>query len=120
MKRYFIYACERMYGGLHGMEDYGVFDFDDSWTEDEIYKEYVCEMSFDVMNSYGAITEDLVDRDDYDNEDEYWEAYEEAMWENVDGYVVRIRDDVALSTGELNKIACNLGPEMFKEEYCIC
>lgn len=118
MKRYFVYACEQTYGGLHGIDNYGVFDFDDSWTEDEIYKEYVCEMSFEIMNSYSNIIDSLVDRNDYEDEEEYYSAIEEAMWENVDGYVVKIRDDVMLSTKELDEECCRLGPELFKKEYC--
>lgn len=118
MKRYFVYACEQMYGGYHGMNNFGVFEFDDSITEEEIYRDYVCEMSFEVMNSYEEITENLVNQDDYDNEDEYWEAYEEAMWENVDGYVAKIKDNVTLSTKELDKLCCELGEEEFRDRYC--
>lgn len=118
MKRYFVYACEQMYGGLHGMNNFGVVEVEDSATEDDVYQDYVVEMSFEVMNSYEEITDSLVDRDDFDDEDEYYEAYEEAMWENVDGYVAKIRDDVMLSTRELDKRACELGEEEFRTQYC--
>lgn len=121
MKRYFVYACEQIYGGLHGIEDFGVFEFDNSWTEEEIYREYVCEMSRGVMESYGDIMEDLedsLDRDDYDSEDEYYDAFEGIIEENIDGYVVKIKDNVELSIGNLNKEACRLGADLFKKAYC--
>ena len=119
MKRYFIYACEQMYGGYHGMYTSGVFEFNDSWTEDEIYKEYVCQMSFEVMETYGEIIENLIDRDEYDDEEEYYEALDEAMWENVDGYALKIRDDVTLSTAELDRLSSELGEDLFVKRYCI-
>lgn len=119
MKRYFVYACESMYGGHHGMNSMGVYDVEDWQTKEDVYQEYVPCMSFDVMQSYHIIMEDLVDRDSFDNEDEYYEALEEAMNENVDGYVVQIRDDVTLSTVELDNICNTIGEEEFIEEYCV-
>ena len=47
--RVFIYACEQRYGGYHGIEDYCVEEFDNSWNLDDIYDEYVTEMSYQIM-----------------------------------------------------------------------
>lgn len=115
--RVFIYACEQRYGGYHGIEDYCVEEFDDSWTLEDIYAEYVTEMSYQIMESYDTL--DDLDPADYDSEEEYWEAYADAKDENVDGYVIPIRDDVTMSVKELNAKACHLGPRSFREEYCV-
>lgn len=115
--RVFIYACEQTYGGYHGIEDYCVEEFDDFWTIEDIYAEYVTEMSYQVMESYDTL--DNLDPADYDSEEEYWEAYEEARSENVDGYVAPIRNDVTMSTKKLNTEASRLGPRLFREKYCV-
>lgn len=117
MKRFFIYACEQVYGGYHGIEDFLVEEFSDDWTLDDIYKEYVVEMSYGLMESYDIKFEDL-DMDDFDTEDEYWDAYEKEREQNVDGYVAPIRKDVTLSINELNHLAVTMGPELFREKYC--
>ena len=115
--RVFIYACEQRYGGYHGIEDYCVEEFDNSWNLDDIYDEYVTEMSYQIMESYNTL--DDIDPDDYDSEEEYWEAYIDAQNENVDGYVIPIKDDVTMSIKELNDEACRLGASLFREEYCV-
>lgn len=40
IKRYFIYVDEQTYGGLHGINDMRVDEFDDEVTEEDIYKDY--------------------------------------------------------------------------------
>lgn len=124
MKRVFIYACEGRYGGYHGIEDFLVEEFTDKYfdkfeTEDkflsEIFSDYVPDMSFSLMESYDTIP---VDREDYDDEENYWEDYNIEMEQNVDGYVVLIREDINLSTKELNELAGQLGPDWFREKYC--
>lgn len=118
MKRYFVYACEQMYGGLHGMNNSCVVEVEDELTDNDVYSDYVIEMSYEIMDSYAEITDSLVDRDEFDDEDEYYQAYEEAKWENVDGYVAKIREDVVLSASELDRLAYDLGEQEFKAQYC--
>ena len=50
-----IYACEQMYGGLHGMEDFLVVDVDSAEEADQIGEE----MSLDIMQSYSCIIDTL-------------------------------------------------------------
>lgn len=76
-------------------------------------------MSEQVMEFYGNIMDDLVDREECDSEEEYLDALEDAIRENTCGYVAQVRDDVKESAEALDKILCQLGHELFREEYCI-
>ena len=117
MKRWFLYACEQNYGGWHGINDMRVDEFDDEVTEEDIYKDYIIEMSLELMQSYDI--DFGIEREDYDSDEEYDDALSEAMYENVDGYCKLIRDDVTLSTRELDEECCKLGEELFVEKYCV-
>ena len=57
-KRYFIYAYDEMYNGLHGIYDYC---FDECTFQDA--KVYGYEMSYDVIESYSFILNELYDED---------------------------------------------------------
>lgn len=106
--RVFIYACEQMYGGLHGIEDKRVVEVD-SFEEANEYGE---EMSRDVIESYDT----LGDFDEYEDE----EAYEEAFLENREWHIYPINEEVCkdFSTEVLDKVAYDLGYELFVKEYC--
>ena len=119
MKKWLLYACEDQYCGLHGIEDYCVIEAPDNWDEDHVYSEYIPEMSECVMQSYGNILENLVNREDYNSEEEYWEALNDAIKENINGYVAQVRDDIKESSEELDEILCQLGVESFSKKYCI-
>lgn len=111
----FIYACEGVYGGYHGIEDFTVEEFEDNVNLDDIWEDWVPEMSYDLMDSYDTID---LDPDDYEDDEEFWDAMEEERAANVDGYVIPIKADVTLSVEELREIASRLGADSFKEEYC--
>lgn len=119
MKKWLLYACENQYGGLHGIEDYTVIETPDDWDEDFIYSEYIPEMSEQVMESYGNIMDDLVNREDCDSEEEYDDALSYAIQENICGYVAQVRDDVKESAEKLDRILCRLGHKLFREKYCV-
>lgn len=106
--RVFIYACEDMYHGLHGIEDMRVVEVGSIEEADE----YGREMSGDVIDTYDT----LRDFDDYEDE----EAYEEAFLEALEWYVYPIDEEKAkdLSTEELNRLASREGCDLFVEEYC--
>ena len=106
--RVFVYACEDTYHGLHGIEDMRVVEVESV----EEANEYGMEMSGDIIESYDT----LGDFDDYDNE----EDYEEAFFESREWYIYPIDEEKAkdISTDELNKLACNLGHEYFIRDYC--
>lgn len=106
--RVFVYACEDMYHGLHGIEDMRVVEVSSMEEADQ----YGMEMSADVIESYDT----LADYDEYEDE----EAYEEAFLEAREWYVYSIDEEKAkdISTDKLNKLACSLGHEYFVKEYC--
>lgn len=55
MTRWVVYACEQMYGGLHGMNLVSVIESDD---EAEVIG-YAEEQSYEVMDSYSEIYDSL-------------------------------------------------------------
>ena len=103
-KRYFIYAYDVMYNGLHGMYDYR-FDF----CSLDSAESYGYEMSYDVIESYSDIYESLYD------EDSTAEEMEEAIQEDIAYEVWELRDD-APSFEELEEM--NLDPQSYIDEYC--
>lgn len=115
--RVFIYACESTYGGYHGIEDFTVEEFEDDEYEDldEIYREWVVEMSYDLMERYSTIE---LNPENYESEDDFWYDYEEEKAMSVDGYVIKIKDDIDLTVSELNRKAVQMGPRYFREHYC--
>lgn len=106
--RVFIYACEDMYHGLHGIEDMRVVEVESIEEADE----YGMEMSGDVIETYDT----LGDFDEFEDE----EAYEEAFLEAREWYVYPIDEEKAkgLSTRELDKLASEWGSDYFIKEYC--
>ena len=103
-KRYFIYAYDEMYNGLHGMYDYR-FDF----CSLDSAESYGYEMSYNVIESYSDIYESLYD------EDSTAEEMEEAIQEDIAYEVWELRDD-APSFEELEEM--DLDPQSYIDEYC--
>ena len=96
MALYFIYAAEYMYQGLHGMYDYAI---EEAESRDDLEAEAIG-MSYDVMDSYGEISERLrsdaeeeVEFNDYDEED-YDSVLEAALNEkyedNLYYYIIKL------------------------------
>ena len=106
--RVFIYACEDMYHGLHGIEDMRVVEVGSIEEADE----YGMEMSGDVIETYDT----LGDFEEFEDE----EAYEEAFLEAREWYVYPIDEEKAKgkSTEELGKLASEWGSDYFIKEYC--
>ncbi len=103
-KRYFIYAYDEMYNGLHGIYDYCFYEctFQDA-------KVYGYEMSYDVIESYSFILNELYDEDTPEEE------INEAIQEDIAYEVWELRDD-APSFEELE--AMNLDPQSYIDDYC--
>lgn len=118
--RVFIYACEDMYHGLHGIEDMGVIEVASVEEADE----YGREMSEGVINSYSSTLEgieEIADEVSEDRDSEEWqEAYDEEFSQHLEWYVYPIDEEKAkgLSTEELGKIASEWGSDYFIKEYC--
>ena len=119
--RIFIYACESFYGGLHGIEDFCI-------EELETYNENLIsgigiELSLDVIENYINVNEDYLDCDgaeDFDSEEEYLEAYHEAVDEHIEWYAYKIKDEFNdMTIKELEGIAARItGPQSFIKKYC--
>ena len=103
-KRYFIYAYDEMYNGLHGMYDYR-FDFCSLKSAES----YGYEMSYNVIESYSDIYESLYDEDSTDEE------MEEAIQEDIVYEIWELLDD-APSFEELEEM--NLDPQSYIDKYC--
>lgn len=112
--RIFIYACEEMYGGLHGIEMLRVIETNSF----EVANEEGREMSFCVQDIYYS-DGDLASICGVDDESEITEElYEENRNEYLCWTLWKVRDDVTLSTEELGNTAYYLGKEEFVELYC--
>ena len=103
-KRYFIYAYDEFYGGLHGIYDY---DFDECTFQQAEGRGY--EMSYNLIESYSFIQEELC------SEDATEEEIEEAIEEYIVYEIWELKDD-APSFIELEVM--NLDPQSYIEEYC--
>ena len=102
MQRVFIYACEDFYGGLHGIEDMTVTEVSDLKAADEIGRD----MSLGVIESYSI-------REKYGEEDVEYDGDEGSCWE-----IYKIREDISISTRDLDAECCRLGKEYFIKQYC--
>lgn len=103
--RVFVYACEEMYHGLHGIEDMRVVEV----SSIEEANDWGREMSEGVLESFGM-------EDEYEDEGNWYIDIGEAL----EWYIYPINEEKAkdLSIGELNKLACELGHELFADNYC--
>lgn len=121
MARWAVYACENIYGGLHGMNYTAVVDFESSTTVENFARG----QSLEVIESYSDIVETLEQDVEYNIEpgmsDEEIEQlrYEtyledtEYTWEKVDEAKAG-----EYSTQELDEMIYDLGYEEFVELYC--
>lgn len=111
-----IYACEGMYGGLHGMELHAVVNCRDEGEAEDIG----IEMSYDVMDSYECISSSFEEdaSDEYEEgTDEWYEYIEAARAENVSYTVYEILDTHGKSEKELENEFWN-DRSGFIEKYC--
>ena len=112
--RIFIYACEEIYGGLHGIESVRVIETSD-WEE---ANDEGREMSFCVQDDYYS-SSDWASVCGVDDENEVEEELcEEARDEYLCWTIWKIRDDITLSIEELDTAAYHLDKEEFVELYC--
>lgn len=116
----FIYACENFYGGLHGIEDYCIDEFET--YNGRIISNIGTELSQDVIENYINVDEDYLDcngAEDFDSEDDYWEACSEAINEHIEWYAYKIKDEFDnMTIKELEEIAAGTEPQSFIKEYC--
>ena len=111
MARYFIWAAEDMYSGLHGMETRAVIECP---SIEQAYN-YAQEMSLDVIESYCEDEyRDMVNDDglDYEDEELAEEAFGERLYElkceHTLWVVIEVDEEKAagISTRELDRMYC--------------
>lgn len=102
MAKYLIYACEMQYNGLHGMNDWNVYDCQTYEEACEIGHE----LSYDVITSYGCIEdafeEEVMERlreegitaEHQDYDDLYDEWLEELIEEDINYSVYQVQEDI--------------------------
>ena len=122
--RVYIYACDNIYGGLHGMEDYGIFEVANMHEADAIGEE----MSRGVVDSYSQIMESIeedcayyVEHDGFEESSSEWEGImEQLIAEDLNWSVCEIDEDRVngMTDEELETEASNLGFESFVKRYC--
>lgn len=115
--KYVIHAYEQMYSGLHGIEDYTFEEGDLKFIE-----ETARELSFELMESYEFIVNDLHERaefysgtDDDEEAEEFQESLDAAYEENV-GYTIYLLED-DLSDEEVLELLAN-DPETLVRDHC--
>ena len=121
--RIFIYACESFYGGLHGIEDFCIEEFE-AYNKNPIdnIANIGIALSQNIIENYINVDEDYLDcngPEDFDSEENYWEAYNSAVSEHSEWYAYIIKDEFNnMTIEELEGIAASTGPQSFIKEYC--
>ena len=119
----FIYACESFYGGLHGIEDFCIEEFE-VYLKNPIWyiRNIGMELSQNVIEKYINVDEDYLNcngPEDFDSEENYWEAYNYAVYKHIEWYAYKIKDEFNdMIIKDLEEIAANTGPQSFIKEYC--
>lgn len=113
----YIYATEALYGGYHGIEDMTVIEVEDgaSNTED-IINDIGYQLSHELIESYG-LEQDYMDHAGIEDIEEFYENYNEITCD-CDWSAFKIKDDITLSTRELENECFKLGDSIFRKEYC--
>ena len=102
----FIHAYEGMYQGLHGIEDYAVYDISTEEEANEIGRE----MAEGVIATYSYYLH--YGNDDEEDEDSFDDMIEEELYWDI----YKIKDTRPIDV--LKRAAANLGAESFIESYC--
>lgn len=115
-----IYACDYLYGGLHGMYDCGIFKFFN--VEDAIIQGR--EMSRQVIESYSDILDTLEDdfREYYREDmfdDELNDLWEDIVYSDI-SYEVRLLKSEYLTNSTIAELEEEFynDPQIFLQNYC--
>lgn len=124
MGRFYYYATENIYQGLHGIEDSGVIEAKDMNGACDFCFErciHLMEGEDDIMTSLGKQAADCLNEEDSEDEEKFYDMLDEVMAENALVAVWATNEEKAkgLSTKELNRIAYYEGSNYFIKEYCI-
>lgn len=124
MGRFYYYATENIYQGLHGIEDSGVIEARDMNNACDFCFERcmnLMEDYDDIMTSLRERAENYLSEEDRENDEKVYEMLDEVMAENALVVVWAINEEKAkgFSTEELDSIAYHEGSNYFIKEYCV-
>lgn len=110
MLYFVIHAYEGIYQGLHGMEEWILEDFNDKGEA----KDYACEQSLKIMNSYYQIMDDLQETANFDMSD-----LDDVMKENIEYELFQV-EDIFCECHRIKRTEklFNEDPLMFVENFC--
>lgn len=122
MARYAIFACDEMYGGLHGMNYTGVIEAD---SEEEVaglaFEEalYVIQSYADIYETLDKEAEECIEENM--TEDEIEEFRNDIYTNDVQTTWALVDESVAknYTTEELDDICYNMTYSDFVEKYCV-
>lgn len=100
-----IYSTEGTFQGLHDICDYIVTEVDSIKGAIDIG----LEMARELIDCYDCWEDEI---EDYEDIDEFYDNHE------FNAEVWAIKDNISLTTEELNTILCKEGIEIFTKEYC--
>lgn len=121
MARYAIFACDEMYGGLHGMNYTGVVEAN---SADEV-ADIALEEAFDIIQSYSDIyeilekeVEECIEEDM--TEDEIEELRNEIYTNDAQIAFALVDESIAkdYTTEELDNMCYNMTYSDFIKKYC--
>lgn len=123
MSKYYIFAAEDMYHGLHGMYEIDVVEVADESELDDI----AVAMSYEVMESYAEIMDQLeeaaaescdCDGDSEEFDQAYEDAFEDVCADNLYYYWYKIKPEFSgISCQDLQVLAYDY--ENFEKVYCV-
>ena len=124
MGRFYYYATENIYQGLHGIEDSGVIEARDMNNACDFCFERcmsLMEDYDDIMTSLREKAENCLSEEKNEDDEEFYEMLDEVMAENALVAVWAIDEEKAkgFSTEELDSMAYHEGSNYFIKEYCI-
>lgn len=106
--KYYIYVCEDIYGGLHGMGSSCVIECDNDREAYEVGRD----MGFELIDSYSELCDMYYSDDsDFDGED---------IEESLQVYTYKINEpfQFKMTVEELDHLSYSKGFNLFVEEYC--
>ena len=124
LTKYYIFAADDMYQGLHGMYEVDIVEVADESELNDI----AVAMSYEVMESYGEIMERLEDATaescDCDGDSEefdqaYEDAFEDVCADDLYYYWYKIKPEFCGYTCDDLKVVAVDSYEDFEKDYCV-
>ena len=126
MALYLVKGCDRIYGGLHGMQDFDIVEC----REDSDAIDWALELAADVVASYGEIYDSLeedvreeceAEGIDYESNDSRVDEIREEIYSEDYEFEVGLLDENELPTFDLDELSDLYwnDPDEFKKLYVL-